>query len=127
VIAAVESPVLLDVLADNSARADRSAQAIRQASWQGQVIVCECVLAEIFLALGDADQVHRFLADCQIEFVPSDEDSTMLAGEMSSVSSSVVANGKRSSPISSSARMQRFMPTGLSPGIGGTSGIISPD
>jgi predicted nucleic acid-binding protein len=82
VITAVDSSVLLDVLADNIVHAERSLLALRQASRQGQLIVGECVLAEIFPALGDADQVRRFLADWQIEFVSSDEESAMLAGEM---------------------------------------------
>jgi predicted nucleic acid-binding protein len=81
-ITAVDSSVVLDVLADDAVHAERSAQALRQAARQGQLILCECVLAEIFPALGDADQVHRFLADWQMEFVSSDEQSAMLAGEM---------------------------------------------
>jgi predicted nucleic acid-binding protein len=81
-ITAVDSSVVLDVLADDAVHAERSARALRQAARQGQLILCECVLAEIFPALGDADQVHRFLADWQMEFVSSDEQSAMLAGEM---------------------------------------------
>jgi predicted nucleic acid-binding protein len=81
-ITAVDSSVILDVLASDPVHADRSSESLRQALNQGQLIVCECVLAEIFPALGDPDRVRRFLAEWQIEFVPSDEESAMLAGEM---------------------------------------------
>lgn len=79
---AVDSSVILDVLADDAAFASRSAQALRQASVQGQLVICENVLAEIFPALGDRGQVARFLEDWQLDFLPSDVESAMLAGEM---------------------------------------------
>jgi len=82
VITALDSSVLLDVLADSPVHAERSSQALRRASGDGRLIVGECVVAEIFPALGDADRVRHFLADWQIDFVSSDERSAMLAGEM---------------------------------------------
>lgn len=81
-ITAVDSSVVLDVLLADPAHAEKSEGALRQALLQGQLIVCESVLAEIFPALGDRDRVHQFLADWQIDFVPSNEESAMLAGEM---------------------------------------------
>ncbi|OHD73640.1 MAG: hypothetical protein A2177_12880 [Spirochaetes bacterium RBG_13_68_11] len=79
---AVDSSVVLDVLVADSAHAEKSEGALRQATLQGQLIMCESVCAEIFLALGDRDRAHQFLADWQIDFVPSNEESAMLAGEM---------------------------------------------
>jgi predicted nucleic acid-binding protein len=79
---AVDSSVILDVLADDAAFANRSSQALRQASAQGQLVICESVLAEIFPALGDRETVVRFLADWQLDFLPSDLESAMLAGEL---------------------------------------------
>ncbi len=79
---AVDSSVILDVLADDAAFANRSSQALRQASAQGQLVICESVLAEIFPALGDRGQAARFLADWQLDFLPADIESAMLAGEM---------------------------------------------
>lgn len=81
-ITAVDSSVVLDVLTNSPENSELSESALRQASLQGQLVVGETVLAEIFPALGDADQVRRFLADWQTEFVPSDMESSMLAGEM---------------------------------------------
>jgi len=82
VITAVDSSVVLDVLTADSEHAEKSEGALRQASLQGQLIVCEAALAEIFPALGDRDRVQEFLVDWQIDFMPSNEESAMLAGEM---------------------------------------------
>jgi predicted nucleic acid-binding protein len=79
---AVDSSVILDVLTDDAAFAARSSQALRQASRQGQLIVCESVLAEVFPVLGSLTRVKQFLADWQFDFLPSDLESAMLAGEM---------------------------------------------
>jgi predicted nucleic acid-binding protein len=79
---AVDSSVILDVLTDDAAFATRSSQALRQASRQGQLIVCESVLAEVFPVLGSRAQVKQFLADWQLDFLASDLESAMLAGEM---------------------------------------------
>lgn len=81
-ITAVDSSVVLDVLTADSEHAEKSEGALRQASLQGQLIVCEAALAEIFPALGDRDRVQEFLVDWQIDFMPSNEESAMLAGEM---------------------------------------------
>lgn len=81
-ITALDSSVVLDVLTNSPRYSVLSESALRQASLQGQLVVSETVLAEIFPALGDAEQVRRFLSDWQIEFVPSDVESAMLAGEM---------------------------------------------
>lgn len=79
---AVDSSVILDVLTDDAAFSNRSSQALRQASRQGQLVVCESVLAEVFPALGNRARVKQFLADWQLDFLPSDLESAMLAGEM---------------------------------------------
>ena len=81
-ITAVDSSIVLDVLTADSVHTEKSEEALRQASLQGQLIVCEAALAEIFPALGDRERVHEFLLDWQIDFLPSDEESAMLAGEM---------------------------------------------
>jgi predicted nucleic acid-binding protein len=82
VTTAVDSSVILDVLTDDAAFATRSSQALRQASRQGQLIVCESVLAEVFPVLGSRARVKQFLADWQFDFLPSDLESALLAGEM---------------------------------------------
>jgi len=79
---AVDSSVILDVLADDAAFAIPSSHALRQASAQGQLVICECVLAEIFPALGDRQTAERFLAEWQLDFLPADTESALLAGDM---------------------------------------------
>ena len=78
---AVDSSVLLDVLVDDPAFADRSEVALRKAAREGVLVVCECVLAEVFPALPGGD-AGEFLADWQIEFVASTRGSALLAGSM---------------------------------------------
>ncbi len=79
-LTAVDSSVLLDVLAD-SPDADRSVVALRQAMSDGGLVLCECVLAEISPALAELE-VADFLRDWQLSFVPSSLDSSLLAGSM---------------------------------------------
>lgn len=83
-LTAVDSSVLLDVITDAPGYADVSERAIRTASSQGGLIICECVVAEIRPTLGP-DDVHEFLADWQLRFVPSTLESALLAGEIFSI------------------------------------------
>ncbi len=79
---AVDSSVILDVLTDDAAFATRSSRALREASRQGQIVICESVLAEVFPVLGSRARVKQFLADWQLDFLSSDLESAMLAGEL---------------------------------------------
>jgi predicted nucleic acid-binding protein len=79
-ITAVDSSVLLDVLCDDPAYADQSGKALRRAMSEGRLIICECVLAEICPALSAPD-LRDFLRDWHLDFVPSSEESAILAGE----------------------------------------------
>jgi len=78
---AVDSSVLLDVITDDPAFADRSEAVLRRASREGSLTICECVLAEIGPALPASD-AEDFLADWQIQFIPSTRASALLAGRM---------------------------------------------
>jgi predicted nucleic acid-binding protein len=80
VISAVDSSVILDVLADAPPFADASETVLRQASLEGKLIVCECVIAEVYPAINDVDAFNEFIADWQFEFVPSSSESAELAG-----------------------------------------------
>ena len=79
-ISGVDSSVILDVLANDPTFADRSEQALRRASREGQLVICECVLAEIYPALGNPSTCDEFLADWQLDFIPSSRESAALAG-----------------------------------------------
>jgi predicted nucleic acid-binding protein len=81
-ISAVESSVILDVLADSRVFADSSIAALRRGAREGKLIVCECVCAEVYPAIADRARFREFLSEWQLEFVPSTEESAVLAGEM---------------------------------------------
>src|SRR5437870_476531 len=81
-LTAIDSSVLLDVITDSPAHADSSEAALRRAAAEGRLIVCECVLAEIRPAFLDSKVVSEFLADWQLNFVPSSRESALLAGEI---------------------------------------------
>ena len=81
-LTAVDSSVLLDVLTNSAAHGDASEYALRQASGEGGLIICECVLAEIRPAFATSGQLDEFLADWELRFVPSSRESALLAGEI---------------------------------------------
>jgi len=70
VITAIDSSVLLDVVCNDRQYADKSETAIRIASVEGSIIICECVVAEIRPAF-HPDQFNQFIQDWRLTFVPS--------------------------------------------------------
>ncbi|CAN5605063.1 type II toxin-antitoxin system VapC family toxin [soil metagenome] len=80
-LTAVDSSVLLDVLTDSPPHADASEKALRHAAGAGGLIISECVLAEIYPAFSEAGAVGEFLDDWELRFVPSNQESALLAGE----------------------------------------------
>lgn len=80
-VTAVDSSVLLDVVTDDPKWADASEAALRRASQEGSLVICECVLAEIAPAVGDS-AVEEFLDDWNIRFIPSSVASATLAGRL---------------------------------------------
>jgi predicted nucleic acid-binding protein len=78
----VDSSVILDVLSGSPEQAERSLAAIRTASLEGKLIVCESVVAEIRPAFAGPSQFDEFVDDWGLEFVPSSLESACIAGEM---------------------------------------------
>jgi predicted nucleic acid-binding protein len=78
---ALDSSVILDVLADDLQWGQASELALKKALSNGPLVIGECVLAEITPAL-TKDDLSSFLADWNILFVPSSRESSILAGEM---------------------------------------------
>lgn len=78
---AVESSVLLDVLAGSPDAAELAAERLTLCAAEGRLIVCEMVIAEVTPEVG-ADRMEEFLRDWQIEFVASSAASAILAGRM---------------------------------------------
>jgi predicted nucleic acid-binding protein len=79
-ISAIDSSIILDVLTDNPQFSDSSELLLRRAMAEGKLVISECVLAEIAPAFADEKTLRQFLADWQIEFIPSSLDSAILAG-----------------------------------------------
>jgi predicted nucleic acid-binding protein len=79
-ISAVDSSVILDVLTDDPKFGRASESVLRRATGEGQLVVCECVLAEVFPALGSDENCSAFLQDWQLDFKPSSGESARLAG-----------------------------------------------
>jgi len=81
-ISAVDSSVILDVLTDNARFAEPSLGALRKGAQQGKLIVCECVITEVFPALSDTSKLEDLLTDWGLVFVPSTMESAVVAGGM---------------------------------------------
>lgn len=80
-ITAVDTSVILDVLTGDPTFAELSEAALRQARAEGKLIVCECVIAEIFPALNDRTRLGDLLGDWQVELSPINLEGALLAGE----------------------------------------------
>ncbi len=77
---AVDSSVILDVLVGSESH--QSLDALRRASVEGRLIVCEAVVAEVRPVFDSSDSFSEFMLDWGLEFVPSTRESAILAGEM---------------------------------------------
>jgi len=80
-ISSIDSSVILDVIVDDSSFAIASESVLQCAASEGQLVICECVIAEIRPAFENNQVFEEFLCDWQIEFIPSSLESAMLAGE----------------------------------------------
>jgi predicted nucleic acid-binding protein len=79
-ISALDSSVILDVLTNHSHFSEKSEALLRRAMAEGKLVICECVLAEIIPAFKDEKSLREFLADWQIEYIPSSLDCVIFAG-----------------------------------------------
>lgn len=80
-LTAVDSSVLLDVIIDAPGRAAAAEKSLRQATSEGGLIVCECVVAEVRPAFSEQEFIE-FMADWQLGFVPCSWESSLLAGAL---------------------------------------------
>jgi predicted nucleic acid-binding protein len=79
---ALDSSVLIDLLADNPGTAEGAEASLRQSLSVGPVVVCDVVLSEITTALRDGAEVLSALEDMGIGFMPLESKSAIRAGEM---------------------------------------------
>lgn len=80
-VTAVDTSVLVDVLIKDTTFVAASKAALRRASAEGSLVICETVLAETAPVLPPSD-VAAFLQDWDLTFVPSSQESALLAGRM---------------------------------------------
>ena len=78
---AIDSPVLVDLLADGP-RADATEACLRQCLSAGPVVVCDVALAEVCGALRDGAEALTVLEEMSIRFSPLEAKSALRAGEM---------------------------------------------
>lgn len=79
-ITAVDSAVLIDLLAGDGALADNAESALRQARQEGALIIGEAVMAEVMPVLPKG-AIGEFMHDLHIEYRPSSRTEAELAGE----------------------------------------------
>ncbi len=79
---AVDSSVLLDVLAEDPVFGEASARALTHALSQGEVVVCDAVVAEVQAMLDTRDTAMEALLEFGIRFEPTLEQAAVRAGHM---------------------------------------------
>jgi predicted nucleic acid-binding protein len=83
VTTAVDTNVLLDLLAGGAVEAQRAEAALLDAQSSGGLVICEIVYAEIAAAFsGDAQKLEAFLGDAQIRLVRTPEAALAQAGKL---------------------------------------------
>ena len=80
-VTAVDSSILIDIIAADSKFCRSSLNCFEQAQQNGSVIISEVVLAEISPLFRDED-LSKFLLETGIEFVPGSLNSAHLAGKI---------------------------------------------
>ena len=94
---AIDSPVLIDLLADGP-YADAAEACLRQCLSAGPVLVCDVALAEICGALRDGAEALAVLEEMSIRFSPLEAKSALRAGEMQRRYRQRAGEGTRAAP-----------------------------
>jgi len=80
-MSAVDSSIILDVLVDDPQHAGASENLLRTASQDGRLVVCDCVVAEIYPAVGSSERLRDFMSDWHLVYIATDAETAFLAGE----------------------------------------------
>ena len=97
-ITAVDTSIILDILVDDPQFASVSEAALRRAAIEGKLIVCECVVAEVFPAIQNKERFGELIDDWQLEYSAISYESALLAGHHFSVYLSRGGDAKRVLP-----------------------------
>jgi predicted nucleic acid-binding protein len=79
---AVDSSVLIDVLADDPHFGDASETCLSEALGAGDVVVCEAVIAEMHTLLANAEATMEGLSSLGIRYLATSEQAAVRAGHM---------------------------------------------
>jgi predicted nucleic acid-binding protein len=79
---AIDSSVIIDLLADDPQCAEGAEASLRQSLAAGPVVVCDVVLAEVTTALADGSAALEVLESIGIAFLPAESKAALRAGEM---------------------------------------------
>ena len=79
---AVDSSVLLDVLADDPRFADASESCLGEALAHNDLVVCDAVIAEVQSLLETRDTAMDTLAQLGLRYLPTTEQAAVRAGHM---------------------------------------------
>ena len=79
---AIDSSVIIDLLADDPTTAGGAEASLRQSLNSGPVVVCDVVLAEITTALRDGAEALGVLEEMGISYATIESKSAVRAGEM---------------------------------------------
>jgi len=81
-VIAVDSSVLLDVLADDPRFADASESCLGEALAHNDLVVCDAVVAEVQSLLETRDTAMDTLAQLGLRYLPTTEQAAVRAGHM---------------------------------------------
>jgi hypothetical protein len=79
---AVDSSVLLDVLAGDPNFSEASEASLGQALALGDVVVCDAVVAEMHALLAESEPTMEGLSSLGIRYLPTSEQAAVRAGHM---------------------------------------------
>jgi len=82
VITAVDTSVLLDLLLQDPSFGARSEAALRRASGDGALVICEVVYAELAGLFPKQGALEAFLRETGVQLKPSSPDALWKAGEL---------------------------------------------
>jgi hypothetical protein len=81
-ITAIDTNVLLDVLAGDAAHCQPSAEALERAAAAGSLVICDVVYAELCVAFGSQRECDEFLEQNQIRVEALERAASFLASRI---------------------------------------------
>lgn len=80
-ITALDTNVLLDVLLEDPVHLHDSPRAINRCAREGNLVVCDVILAELTAVAASIDTVEEVLIKLGVQYVPLEQSAAIKAGE----------------------------------------------